>query len=64
MQYVDEIRELNRVDGTIGVAVEILDDLENPSPSKSLERLGSLVFAAVLGDRERPTNVVHYLTGQ
>jgi hypothetical protein len=47
-QHVNRFREAHCIDGPIGVAVEVLDDLQNTGSAETLQWLGSRRYAAAL----------------
>ena len=49
VKYIDRCCELDRVDRSIGVAVEVIDDFENAPADEALQGFGIAVFRAILG---------------
>lgn len=48
MQEVNHARETNGINGSIGAAIEILDDFQDATAAKTLERLRHIrLFAAL-----------------
>lgn len=40
VKYIDRANKTDRIDGTIGVTIEIFDDFEDPTTAKTPQRLG------------------------
>ncbi len=59
MQDVNHAGKLDGIDGTVSIAVEIIDDFKDTPATKSLERLGVWVLFSVFGVVDR---LSHYQT--
>jgi len=46
MQHIYRFEKSHRIDGTIGLAVKILNDFQNSSGAETLEWLGGHMLAA------------------
>lgn len=53
MQNVNHASKLDRVDSTIGIAIEVIDDLKDAATAKSFKRFGRWMLSAVLGVVDR-----------
>ena len=61
-QNIDLIRELHRVDGTIGIAVIVIDHLEHARAAEPGERLDGVVLTAGLSQMKGVSHhVLHIL---
>src|SRR5439155_16017747 len=64
MQNIDGPPKSNSVDGSIGVAVVILDDLKNACAAKAFKRFGGHMFAAEFGLKEGEADFVSRVFGK
>ena len=64
MQHVNCLGEPYSVHGTKGVAVEVVNDLQNAGPHKSFQRLCVRCLQAQLGIPERTANAPPNIFGE
>jgi len=57
VEHVDDPGEADGIDGSVRIAVEVIDDLQNACTTKSLERFGEGSLETHLGIPERPTDL-------
>ena len=57
MQHVNNPVKLDGIDGPVGIATIVFQDLENTAPAKSLKRFGAARFSAPLNFKERVADV-------
>lgn len=64
MQHVDDVGEANRVGSPVGLAIEVVNDLQHTRAAESLEWLGKGRFGASLGLPECLANAPLYFSGE
>lgn len=61
MQDIDRFFEPDRVDGSVGVALKIIDELQDPCRAETLKHFGSRMLGAPLSEIEGVTHEPHDL---
>jgi hypothetical protein len=62
VEYINDARELDGIDGAIGVSVEVVDDFQRAPPTEALQYFGGGAFDTTLSIVFRLTeNAAHLL---
>lgn len=64
MKDIDGICQLNRLNSPESISVMVLDDLQHPRSSESLQRLGIRMLATLLCPKQPITHHVTYFVGE